>query len=130
MFVKFSENVFYEFQYTNFKVCKHRCLDILIYNLQKMHVCSPRCTSISVYMCVPCTFTTLQYIYIYVLSTLQYETIDTLSHMMILSLSWFYSIKITTIHIVTSQYFWIEHYLFNLTNSISNNILLSVWFWS
>lgn len=130
MFVKFGVNVFYEFQNTNFKVCMHRCLDILIYNLQKMHVCSPRCTSISVYMCVPCTFTTLQYIYIYVLSTLQYETIDTLSHMMILSLSWFYSIKITTIHIVTSQYFWIEHYLFNLTNSISNNILLSAWIWS
>lgn len=54
----------------------------------------------------------MQYIYIYVLSTLQYETIDTLSHMMILSLSWFYSIKITTIHIVTSQYFWIEQLSF------------------
>lgn len=50
MFVKFGENVFYEFQNTNFKVCMHRCLDILIYNLQKMHVCSPRCTSIFVYM--------------------------------------------------------------------------------
>lgn len=66
MFVKFGENVFYEFQNTNFKVCMHRCLDILIYNLQKMHVCSPRCTSISVYMCVPCTFTTLHAVHLHI----------------------------------------------------------------
>lgn len=129
MFVKFGENVFYEFQNTNFKVCT----DVLTFWFITYKRCMFVHHDVQVFLCTCVYLVPLQHSSTF---TYMYWAPFSMKQLILFPIWWschwvdFILSKLLRYIYLQVNFFELNNYLFNLMKSISNNILLSAWFWS